>query len=233
MSITETTEAGNTFEAEVYVDPYPGRKGSDIVSEDCGWCSGTGVYTGKSGYQFYTPATGGVNTGCFHCTGLGHYNRKVSSIRATARRRVNSTNQRRADAADMAETWAAEAAVRLAKDWDEALEEEARRAAAPKGFWGEVDDVVNLTATVRKATTYEGQNYMTGSPELKGLVIFTNAAGQPAIYYTTTTQAAKFEEDHTYTIKATVKKHGADSRTGDDQTVVTRVSIGRNLTSKK
>lgn len=227
MQVIETgiTEQGNTYTEEFYTDPEPGRKGSDIITEDCGYCAGTGVYSGPSGYTFYTPAVGTTDKGCFHCMGTGHYNRKVSSIRASERRRVKNANQRAASAADWEATREAREAQEKADALEEAYAENARLNTLSQGFWGEVGEVVvELTATATKSTTYEGYNYATGAEELKGLVIFTNRFGQPAIYFTTTTNAAKYEEGKSYNIKVTVKKHGKDRDDEADQTTITKVT---------
>lgn len=73
-----------------YVDPYPGRKGSERIYEKCGKCSGTGVYSGPSSISFYTATVGAVTYGCLQCKGTGRYSFLVSSARATARRRAET-----------------------------------------------------------------------------------------------------------------------------------------------
>lgn len=69
-----------------YVDPFPGRKGSDRIVEPCGKCAGTGVYQAPSGLTFYTATVGAVTAGCFDCRGTGTRSFLVSSARSTARR---------------------------------------------------------------------------------------------------------------------------------------------------
>lgn len=222
---TGTTEAGNTYTETFYSEPCPGMKGTDTISEKCGFCLGTGVYQGKSGLTFHTPAVGGVDKGCFHCMGTGKHTRKVSSIRAAARRAVKAANQRAAAAADWEATREAREAQELQDSLEEAYAENERLSSLSEGFWGEEgEQVTEDKATVTKSTTYEGYSYM-GAEELKGLVIFTNRAGQPAIYFTTTTNAAKFEEGQTYSVTATVKRHGKDRDGEADQTTLTRVKI--------
>ncbi|WGH21404.1 hypothetical protein SEA_EMOTION_55 [Arthrobacter phage Emotion] len=85
--------------AEIYVDPYPGRKGSDRVVEACGYCAGTGIYQGKSGLKIYTATVGGSDKGCFKCWGTGKVSFLVSSARATARRQAKAQAEREAEAA--------------------------------------------------------------------------------------------------------------------------------------
>ena len=71
--------------ADLYSDPFPGRKGAERITVDCGKCSGTGVYSGPSGVTFYTKAVDAVAPGCFDCFGAGTRSFLVSSARATAR----------------------------------------------------------------------------------------------------------------------------------------------------
>ena len=33
---------------DFYVDPFPGRKGSERITDTCGKCIGTGLYTGPT-----------------------------------------------------------------------------------------------------------------------------------------------------------------------------------------
>ncbi|KQP81559.1 hypothetical protein [Aeromicrobium sp. Leaf291] len=63
--------------APAYVDPCPGMKGDDTVTEECGKCSGRGRIRAFAGYKF------GI---CFDCDGDGVLVRKVRNIRAAARR---------------------------------------------------------------------------------------------------------------------------------------------------
>jgi hypothetical protein len=73
----------------VYVDPFPGRKGSDRIVETCGACGGDGIYKAPSPH----------GTRCFPCDGTGEYSFLVSSRRATARRHAKEAQQRAADRA--------------------------------------------------------------------------------------------------------------------------------------
>lgn len=217
---TAKTPAGNEYEHTAYVDPYPGRKGSERVRTECGWCSGTGVYTGKSGYKFHTPAVGAVTTGCFHCEGRGYNSVLVSSLRASARRRVNADNARRAEAAD----WAAGAAEREAAEYAAALEEayaeQARREAKPKGHVGTVGERFRkVNAMVSGYFTYETYDYVTGAPKL-GAVIKFNLGGRTLVWFTSPRDA---ETSQDVVLSFTVKKH--DQRDGEDQTVITRAII--------
>lgn len=91
--------------AELYTDPYPGRKGSEKVTETCGKCSGSGVYTAPSRVSFYTPAVGTQTTGCFDCGGTGKYTRLVSSARATARAAAGRAAEHEQEAAGIKARW--------------------------------------------------------------------------------------------------------------------------------
>ncbi|PSK95833.1 hypothetical protein CLV30_12885 [Haloactinopolyspora alba] len=76
--------------AELYVDPYPGRKGSERITLACG--CGDGMY---KGFTRIFDAIG--NPYCFDCGGTGTYSFLVSSARAKARRQA----KRRAEALAM------------------------------------------------------------------------------------------------------------------------------------
>lgn len=69
-----------------YVDPYPGRKGSERIVEDCSRCGGSGLYVGPTNATFYTATVGDTAPGCFACKGTGKYSFLVSSARAKVRR---------------------------------------------------------------------------------------------------------------------------------------------------
>ncbi len=100
MTATKTAPA-----AVSYVDPFPGRKGSDRVFDECSKCSGTGVV---SWGNVTFVAQGYEDRHCFDCGGSGKISRLVSSARATARRRAQ-------EAARQADEQAA--AVVARRDW--------------------------------------------------------------------------------------------------------------------
>ena len=81
--------------ASSYQDPYPGRKGADRITEACGACGGTGIYSAPSRITFYTSSVGDVTTGCFACGGAGTRSFLVSSARSTARRRARLADEAR------------------------------------------------------------------------------------------------------------------------------------------
>lgn len=80
---------------------YPSLRGYDRIRDACGKCGGSGVYTAPSSISFYTSATKTNTTGCFDCMGTGYYERKVSSIRARARRDAKEAAERAAESARM------------------------------------------------------------------------------------------------------------------------------------
>ena len=98
-----------TAPAVEYVDPYPGRDGSERIWHECGRCNGRGSVS------WGIPVDGAVGNRivpkvCFECGGTGSTSHLVSSARATARRRVREANAAAARAtAYIAEQAAAEA----------------------------------------------------------------------------------------------------------------------------
>jgi hypothetical protein len=85
-----------TTNPAAYSDPYPSHKGSDRITQLCGACAGTGLYTGPTQISFYTETVGDVAAGCLRCHGTGTYSFLVSSARATARRRARSLDEQKA-----------------------------------------------------------------------------------------------------------------------------------------
>jgi hypothetical protein len=85
-----------------YVDPFPGRKGSERIYETCPKCSGSGVV--NWGNVTFV-ARGREDRHCFDCGGTGKTSALVSSLRATARRRAKVD-------AEAAAAWAAGEALR-------------------------------------------------------------------------------------------------------------------------
>jgi hypothetical protein len=104
--MTNATATATPTAADIYVDPFPGRKGSERVSLDCGGCGGTGLYGGRT---YWKDALG--RPYCFDCGGSGSRTVLVSSARATARKHAKADAERLAKAA----AFAAEAPAREAK----------------------------------------------------------------------------------------------------------------------
>lgn len=231
---TKITAAGNEYEALEYVDPHPDLKGTDTVSEDCGNCGGTGVYYGKSGYEFYTPTEGAVTTGCFRCMGTGKHSRKVSSARSTARRQIGAENARRAANAD----WEADAPAREAREAEEArqAEEAAARAEAERlaamtqGYAGEVDERLRkLECEVVGEYQYEAVAFNGYSMELRAIITFRVIDSGKILMWSSRAQGLKAGEKVILT--GTVKAHG--NYNGQDQTEMTRCVVEREESAAK
>ena len=75
----------NEDEQFVYVDPYPGRKGSERIRVPCGKCDGTGIYNAPTGF---TDKHG--KPYCFDCSGQGTRTVLISSLRQTAKRQIKA-----------------------------------------------------------------------------------------------------------------------------------------------
>jgi hypothetical protein len=214
LDITATTAKGNEYQVVSYVDPFPGKVGTDRVRETCAKCSGTGTVD----YGHVTLLRKGIeDRWCFDCNGKGYRAILVSSLRATARRQAKAQTLRNAEAADWAaEAPAREAAEKAAEAAKEAREE-ALRAAKPKGFLGtEGERLRNLNAKVTMIRTYETQDYRTGAPTTATIIKF-DVLGKTAIWFTSWTT---LEEGDFVSLTGTVKSLG--NRDGEDQTVLTR-----------
>lgn len=148
----------------VYVDPYPGRPGSERVYFDCGRCNGAGSVSWGADVDgaLHDPATGKeriVPRVCFQCNGVGRDSHLVSSARSSARRRVAATKQALADARDrMARREAKEAAL--------AAEVEATRTR----YAAEHPEAVAALQALRPGSfaesvraTFEASGYLTAS----------------------------------------------------------------------
>ena len=214
MNTTATTAKGNEYQVVEYVDPYPGRKGSERVQETCWKCDGRKVVN----YGNVTLNNGhGEDRWCFTCGGSGWTSVLVSSLRSTARRQAKAQTERNADQADWEAEAPARAAAELEAAHEQALSEEARRNAKAKGFLGaEGERLRNLNAQVTGIYSYESQNYVTGAPETRAVVKF-GILGKVAVWFTSWTT---LEEGQFVSLTGTVKAH--NNRDGEDQTILTR-----------
>lgn len=106
-----------TYTAEdFYTEPYPGRKGEDLIREGCGKCMGTGsvswgINVSARLHNVQTGRIRDVPKVCFDCHGTGTYTFKVKSARARIRRAAkeqaklaNQQVQAEADKAEFAAT---------------------------------------------------------------------------------------------------------------------------------
>lgn len=123
--------------AEVYVDPFPGRKGSERVYETCWKCDGAGSVSW--GVNLSAVVNGReVPKVCFDCNGVGQTSRLVSSARATERARVKRAKEARLAAEKfVAEREAREAEEAAALDaWKAAHADVVEAVAALSGEFG-------------------------------------------------------------------------------------------------
>lgn len=219
LFITATTPAGNEYRVAVYVDPFPGRKGDEVLKETCGRCAGDGVVH----YGNLTLKVGKVSGRvCFMCMGAGVTTRKVSSARSTARRQVKAENERRAAAADFAATADVRAREELLADWDEALAEEARRGALVQGFIAEEGvRVRNLKAVVEVNAKFEAASFNGYGVDYKSMLILREVESGKVIKAVTGSRGLERGEE--VTVSGTVKAHATYK--GQDQTVLQRVII--------
>lgn len=176
-----------------YVDPHPGKLGSDRVWDDCAFCSGSGVYYGKSGARWVR--LGVENKWCFRCEGAGGRDVLVSSIRSRHRRIVASQNA-------IADEWVASArGVVLAELAEEAAEarREAEAAETLARLEAELETMpeagaklAGISARVERFSTFETTSY-TGGRETKAVVKLVDDAGQTYSWITGSVSAWDFQ----------------------------------------
>lgn len=232
------TAAATETTAAVYVDPYPGRKGSDRLIEDCAYCAGSGIYSGRSGHTFHTVTVGFATTGCFRCHGTGKHSRLVSTARANERRRVKEANARAAKAAnpdrEFNEALAAAVAfdaslVALAQEstnyFIESLRQQMhRRHLSEKQLAAAVKSIAKDAefAATRAAEAESKQDAPEGRMVIKGTIATMKL--QESMYGSTYKMLVKAEGDFTVwgTVPASMwdslqeLKGGDDYYTGDD-----------------
>lgn len=215
---TATTASGNQYELAVYVDPFPGRRGNERVTEQCGKCAGDGVVHYGNVTLKVGKRSGRV---CFMCMGRGETSRLVSSARSTARAQIKAENERRAMAADFAATADQREAAEYAQAWEDAHAEQARRDALVKGYVAEVGvRVRNLVAEVKVAHQFETTDFH-GRLDYKHLVILeVQGTGQILKAVMPFCQADRGE---LVKVTGTVKAHAEYQ--GQDQTVLQRVKL--------
>jgi hypothetical protein len=88
----------------------PGLKGSDRVTEQCGKCAGTGIYSAPTGITWERGRGTGARPYCLACGGSGTFSVLVSSVRARVRREAKAAEARAAAdaaAAVQREAWVA------------------------------------------------------------------------------------------------------------------------------
>lgn len=195
-----------------YVDPHPGKVGTDRVPAPCSRCGGSGYF------QCYGHIYGGR---CFQCGGNGQGSVSVTTARKHARTDAFNTEYAAeiaaARAVVAAAAAAAQAAADFAADYDAAIAENARRAAMVQGFLGQADEKIAFTATVTVAKYISGSYNRSSSMFL----VFTTDSGQVASGFSSSQTVMGLERGDQVTVTAKVKK--TESYRGQDQTVVTAI----------
>lgn len=211
---------GREFVVQSYVDPHPGRKSDEVIprSENCWKCGGSG----------YIKAFGFTDSGrCWACHTNGAIvtRPRVSALRREAKVQAvlrEYGEQLRAEReAEEAIARAAAAAEQFARDWDAAQAEQERRNALVKGFVGAVGaKLKDLRGTVDVSKVVEGAYgnsvFLVVTLD-NGQVVKTFGSGE-SLWGLDRGQEVLI-------LAATVKDHVAHQ--GQDQTVLTRVKIGR------
>jgi hypothetical protein len=195
-----------------YVDPHPGKVGTDRVAAPCSRCGGSGYF------QCYGHIYGGR---CFQCGGNGQGSISVATARKHARTDAFNTEyaaEIAAARAVLAEAAAvAQAAADFAADYDAAHAENAKRAAMVQGFLGQVDEKIAFTGTVKVAKYIAGGYNRSSSMFL----VFTTDAGQAVSGFSSSQTVMGLERGDRVTVTAKVKK--TESYQGQDQTVITAI----------
>lgn len=221
---TVVTMGGRKFTVTTYVDPYPGRKGSDRIDirDTCSRCGGTGIYV-------WWNSMGECRGTCFLCMGPGTVvrSRAVSTLRREAKVdavwREHGDMLRAESAAKADAERAAVLAANFARDWDEAHAEQARRAALVSGFVGDIGDKIDADGVVDVATTFERESFRGYGTDLVALVVVTLDDGHVVKTSGTGRTLYGLERGERVHIRGTVKGHG--QRNGQDQTVLKAVKI--------
>lgn len=216
---TATATKATTFKSTVlgtvilstYVDPCPGKIGTDKVPSTCGRCGGSGVF------ECFRHIYAGR---CFQCGGSGSVPTNVSTVRKHAKSDAFYAEFAAELAAVrlVAETAAniAIAAAKFAADWEAAHTEDARRSSMVQGFLGQVGDKVTGTGTVAVAKYISGSYNRSSSVFLvveldSGQVIKTFGSGESLF---------ALDRGDRVVLSGAVKAH--ESYRGQDQTVLTR-----------
>lgn len=195
-----------------YVDPHPGKTGTDRVAAPCSRCGGSGYF------RCYGHIYGGR---CFQCGGNGQGSVSVATVRRHAR--VEAFNAEYAEQIANARAVAAEAAriaqaaADFAADYDAAHAENARRAAMVQGFLGATGEKVTFTGTVTVAKYIAGSYNRSSSMFL----VFTAANGMVATGFSSSQTVMGLERGDVVEVTAKVK--ATDTYNGQQQTKLTAI----------
>lgn len=210
--VTYKSSLLGTVTLSTYVDPFPGKIGTDRVYAPCSRCGGTGAFGPKVVYAGR----------CFQCGGNGAGSQSVATARKHAKADAFNTEYAaeiaaaRAAQAEVARKAAAEA--EFAAAWDEAHAEAARRAAMVQGFLAEVGEkVAGVRATVQVAKYISGSYNRSSSMFL----VLKTDAGQVVKVFGSSQTLFSLERGWVVEIAGTVKKH--ETYEGQQQTVLSHV----------
>lgn len=218
-ALFELPEQPEDNDPTVYRDPFPGKKGDELVWDPC-YC-GDGLYHAPSGVHWDNGH--GDQRWHFDCDGKAGWWRKVSTIRARVRRQAKAAKDWKDGEAERDRIAAESLANAIREAWDEAHAEQARRAALVQGFVGEIGDKIrNVPGTVKVKSIFEsGFGYRTFN---KVFMVIELEDGHLIKFSGTGDTLWAPERDDKVIVKlATVK--GFDNYQGQDQTEVTRVKL--------
>ncbi len=223
---TATATKPATFKSEIlgtvvlntYVDPYPGKVGTDKAPVPCGRCGG------KGRIDAFSHVLGGV---CFGCNGHGVQFTTVATLRKHAKAEAFAAEYGDQIAAYWAEVDRKNAeaakAAEYAAAWDEAHKEAARRAAMVQGFVGEVGDKVKgLVGTVQVAKYTAAQRYGWSASMF---IIVTLDNGQVLKFSGSGESLFGVARGDKVTVAGAVKDQQVYN--GQQQTVLTRVKLAK------
>ncbi|WNM74169.1 hypothetical protein SEA_NERGAL_78 [Mycobacterium Phage Nergal] len=222
---TKVQYNGKTYTVETYVDPHPGKLGSDRIEwiEACYRCGGSGIYR-------WVNAMGVCEGSCYGCWGTGKVersravstDRRQARLDAVLREHGDAIAAEAADAAAKAE--AERLAAELAEAWDAAHAEQARRAAMNNTPAGEVGERLrNLDAEVIVSAGFERDKYQGYGTEYVKIVVFKLASGQVLKAMGTARDLYGLDRGDKVRVTGTVK--GIGEYKGQVQTVLQRVKV--------
>ena len=215
--VTYKSSLLGTVTLHTYVDPFPGKVGTDTAPGECSRCGGRGYF---ECYGFI------YNGKCFKCHGAGQVPVKVSTLRKYAKLDAFTTEYADELAAYWAAFEAAQAEARAVEEfaaaWDAAHAEQARRAAMVSGFMGEVGDkLTNLPVTIKVAKYMAAQSYNRSSSMF---IIAEDAEGHVLKFSGSSVTLFGLERGQEAVI-ATAKVKGHETYNGQDQTVLKFVKM--------
>lgn len=198
-----------------YIDPHPGRKGSETVPGTCGRCGG-------SGYTCFVWVHNGI---CFQCGGNGNWPITINTVRKHARADAYQRDYAPELAAHdelqrylEAEAWHIEDQRQRA---EEAAREAERQANMVQGFIAPIGDkIAGIDITVKVAKYIPG----TYNRSSRMFVVGETDTGQVVMFGGSAKSVMALERGDKATIlTGKVKDH--DAYNGQDQTVLSHVKV--------